>query len=48
MPTIKPVEWDEASDRDVCPERGEARDCLMMDMPVMTLDDPILNPPEEE
>ncbi len=48
MPDVKPERWDSAKDRDVHPDNGAVVACTMYDTPVMTTDDPILNPPEEE
>ena len=48
MPDIQPERWDSRKARDVMPETGETVLCVMYDTPVITLDDPILNPPEEE
>jgi hypothetical protein len=47
MPDVKPERWNSGTDRDIDPESGVTVPCNMFDVPVMTLDDPILNPPEE-
>ena len=47
MPDVKPEKWDSSLDRDVHPDDSIVL-CTMYDSPVMTIDDPLLNPPEEE
>ncbi|MBT5638188.1 MAG: hypothetical protein HOJ16_06470 [Candidatus Peribacter sp.] len=47
MPDVKPEKWDSSLDRDVQPDDSIVL-CTMYDSPVMTIDDPLLNPPEEE
>ncbi len=48
MPDVKPEKWDSSLDRDVQPDDNSIVLCTMYDSPVMTIDDPLLNPPEEE
>ena len=47
MPDIKPERWNSEKDRDVDPNGDNVVPCNMFDVPVMPLNDPILNPPEE-
>ena len=47
MPDVKPEKWDSALDRDVDSATDTIVLCSMYDIPVTTLNAPILNPPEE-
>ena len=48
MPDVKPEKWDSTLDRDDDPVSDATVLCAMYDAPVAPLNDPVINPPEEE